>query len=98
MAIFKYELKQYKCRVIIWSVAVAVALAIILLLPVFIGLMSNKTLFNNDMMSTSPFWYFNAPALVSKGFNIFYIILAVLIIVVCVWRTFARYKKRDIYC
>ena len=45
----------------------------------------------------SPFWYFNAPTLVSKGFNVFYIILAVLITGVCVWKTFSIYKKRDIY-
>ena len=48
MAIFKYELKQYKASMIIWSAAVS--LAIIFLLPVFVNLMANKALFNADMM------------------------------------------------
>ena len=49
MAIFRYELKQYKASMIIWSVSVA--LAIIFLVPVFIHLMANKALFTDDMMS-----------------------------------------------
>ena len=48
MAIFKYELKQYRASMIIWSAAVA--LAIIFLLPVFINLIANKTLITDDMM------------------------------------------------
>lgn len=46
----------------------------------------------------SPFWYFNAPALVSSGMNGVYLVLAAAIVAACVWATFAQYRKRDLSC
>jgi ABC-2 type transport system permease protein len=46
----------------------------------------------------TPFWYFNAPALVSEGFDVLYLVIALLIFVLCVYGTYILYKKRDIYC
>ncbi|SHE40563.1 ABC-2 type transport system permease protein [Seinonella peptonophila] len=46
----------------------------------------------------SPSWYFNAPGLVSNGFNLFYFLFAVLIIFLSIGVTYKKYEKRDLYC
>lgn len=48
MAIFKYEMKQYKNSVILWSVGVSAA--IIFLVPVFLSIIADKALFSDDML------------------------------------------------
>lgn len=53
---------------------------------------------NAALTVLSPFWYFNAPALVSNGFNGLYLVLALLISTFCVYMTYILYKKRDLYC
>jgi ABC-2 type transport system permease protein len=53
---------------------------------------------NTALTVLSPFWYFNAPALVSSGFNVLYLVLALLICMSCIYWTYKLYKKRDLYC
>lgn len=53
---------------------------------------------NPALTVLSPFWYFNAPALVSNGFNGLYLVLALLISLSCVYLTYKLYKERDMYC
>lgn len=50
MIILKYEMKQFKTSVIVWSVALAVA--IMLLLPVFISLMTDSTVITPEIMNS----------------------------------------------
>jgi ABC-2 type transport system permease protein len=50
VVILKYEMKQFKNSVIVWSVALAGA--IMLLLPVFISLMTDSTVITPEMISS----------------------------------------------
>jgi len=52
---------------------------------------------NLSMTFLSPFWYFNAPAMINRGFSGLNISLTVLIILVSLWGMYANYDKRDLY-
>lgn len=53
---------------------------------------------NFSITFLSPFWYFNAPALLSQGFSVLNIILTVIIIIIGLWGMYTKYDKRDLYC
>ncbi|PKM95414.1 MAG: hypothetical protein CVU84_04930 [Firmicutes bacterium HGW-Firmicutes-1] len=50
MAIVKYEMKQYKTLIIIWSIALSVL--IIFLLPTFISLMTNNSVMTPELINS----------------------------------------------
>ena len=64
MAIFKYEMKQYRNYVIVWSLALSCT--IFFLIPVFISLMSNNALVTPDTLKTIQ----NSPILKATGTDI----------------------------